>query len=129
MPGGVASLSVLPAYVATEASQVTQLASCSFLKMASWGRVAAHLRNFLRSPRSLKGLARHRAVGPGIFGCVIGTGAICFHQYHAVNRTLPFTVHAEEQKVSTRLIEVFVVINRQNVHYILHISYIYIHLF
>eukprot|EP00064_Thunnus_orientalis_P000602 superscaffoldBa00000032_g603 len=66
--------------------------------MASWGRVAAHLRNFLRSPRSLKGLARHRAVGPGIFGCVIGTGAICFHQYHAVNRTLPFTVHAEEQK-------------------------------
>ena len=69
--------------------------------MASWGRVVAVLRNVLRSPQSLKSLPLRRAVGPGLFGCVIGTGAICYYKYNANNRTLPFVVHAEEQKVST----------------------------
>ncbi|XP_076606694.1 calcium uptake protein 2, mitochondrial [Chaetodon auriga] len=66
--------------------------------MASWGRVAAVLRNAFRSPRSLKSLALRRAVGPGVFGCVVGTGLVCYYQYNANNRTLPFAVHAEEQK-------------------------------
>ncbi|KAM7374862.1 hypothetical protein PAMP_007496 [Pampus punctatissimus] len=66
--------------------------------MARWGRVAVLLRNFLRSPRSLKGLARHRAFGPGVLGSVVGTGFVCFYQYHANSRTLPFAVQAEEQK-------------------------------
>lgn len=73
------------------------------MKMATWGRVAAVLRNVLRSPQSLKSLALRRAVGPGVFGCVIGTGVICYYQYRANNRTLPFAVYAEEQKVSRRL--------------------------
>ncbi|XP_039632894.1 calcium uptake protein 2, mitochondrial [Perca fluviatilis] len=63
--------------------------------MASWGRVAAVLRNVLGSPRSLKTLSLRRAVGPGILGSVIGAGVICYYQYHANNRTLPFAVHAE----------------------------------
>ncbi|XP_068577488.1 calcium uptake protein 2, mitochondrial [Cebidichthys violaceus] len=66
--------------------------------MASWGRLNAVLRNALRSPRSLKSLALRRAVGPGILGSVIGTGVICYYQYHANNRTLPFAVHAEVPK-------------------------------
>ncbi|XP_070773402.1 calcium uptake protein 2, mitochondrial [Enoplosus armatus] len=65
--------------------------------MASWGRVAAVLRNVLRSPRSLKGLALRRAVGSGVAGSVIGTGVICYYQYHANISTLPFAVHAEEE--------------------------------
>ncbi|XP_049891841.1 calcium uptake protein 2, mitochondrial [Epinephelus moara] len=65
--------------------------------MSSLGRVAAVLRNVLRNPRSLKSLALSRAVGPGILGCVIGTGVICY-QHHANNRSLPFAVHAEEPK-------------------------------
>ena len=86
----------------------------SFLKMASWGRVAALLRNFSRTPRSLRGLTRNRAVGAGVLGSVIGTGVLCFQQYHADSRTLPYTVYAEEQKVSTRLIKVSVVTNKQH---------------
>uniref|UniRef100_UPI0037E6F962 calcium uptake protein 2, mitochondrial n=1 Tax=Semicossyphus pulcher TaxID=241346 RepID=UPI0037E6F962 len=66
--------------------------------MASWGRVAAVLRNVLRSPRFLKSLALRRAVGPGVFGSLVGAGVICYSQYHANNRTLPFAVHAEEEK-------------------------------
>ncbi|XP_044077511.1 calcium uptake protein 2, mitochondrial [Siniperca chuatsi] len=66
--------------------------------MASWGRVAAVWRNVLRSPRSLKSFALRRAVGPGVLGSVIGTGLICYYQYHANNTTLPFAVHAEEEK-------------------------------
>ncbi|XP_036975192.1 calcium uptake protein 2, mitochondrial isoform X1 [Acanthopagrus latus] len=66
--------------------------------MASWGRVAAVLRNALRSPRSLQSLALRRAVGPGVFGCVVGTGLVCYYQYRASIGTLPFAVHAEEQK-------------------------------
>ncbi|XP_053188276.1 calcium uptake protein 2, mitochondrial [Scomber japonicus] len=66
--------------------------------MASWGRVAALLRNFSRTPRSLRGLTRNRAVGAGVLGSVIGTGVLCFQQYHADSRTLPYTVYAEEQK-------------------------------
>ncbi len=68
--------------------------------MAGWGRVAAVLRSVLRSYQSVRSLALRRAVGPGVFGCVIGTGVICYHHYHADNRSLPFAVHAEEQKVS-----------------------------
>ncbi|XP_041808265.1 calcium uptake protein 2, mitochondrial [Chelmon rostratus] len=66
--------------------------------MASWARVSAVLRNVFRSPQSLKSLAVRRAVGPGLFGCVIGTGVVCYFQYRANNRTLPFAVHAREQK-------------------------------
>ncbi|XP_040005836.1 calcium uptake protein 2, mitochondrial [Xiphias gladius] len=66
--------------------------------MAGWGRVAAVLRNVLRSPRAPKSLALRRAVGPGIVGSVIGTGLFCYYQYQTNNRTLPFAVHAEEQK-------------------------------
>ncbi|XP_023137289.1 calcium uptake protein 2, mitochondrial [Amphiprion ocellaris] len=66
--------------------------------MAGWGRFAAVLRNVLKSPRSLKSLALRRAVGPGVLGSVIGTGLICYYQYHASSRTLPFAVHAAEEK-------------------------------
>ncbi|XP_034746409.1 calcium uptake protein 2, mitochondrial [Etheostoma cragini] len=66
--------------------------------MASWGRVAAGVRNISRSPQSLKTLSLRRAVRPGILGSVIGTGVICYYQYHANNRTLPFAVHAEVPK-------------------------------
>jgi len=71
--------------------------------MASWGRVAAVLRNVWRSPRSLKGLALRRAVGPGLLGSVIGAGAFCYYQYGANNTTLPFAVYAEVPKVSTEV--------------------------
>ncbi|KAM3601890.1 uncharacterized protein V6R79_020553 [Siganus canaliculatus] len=70
----------------------------TFLNMASWGRVTSLLRSVLRSPRSLGNVSLHRAVAPGLFGCVIGTGALCYYQYRANNRTLPFAVYAEEQK-------------------------------
>ncbi|KAA8586360.1 hypothetical protein FQN60_000196 [Etheostoma spectabile] len=66
--------------------------------MASWGRVTAVLRNISRSPQSLKTLSLRRAVRPGILGSVIGTGVICYYQYHANNRTLPFAVYAEVPK-------------------------------
>ncbi|XP_071390751.1 calcium uptake protein 2, mitochondrial [Centroberyx affinis] len=66
--------------------------------MASWGRVAAVLRSFLRRPRSLGGVGLHRGLGPGVLGSLVGTGVICFYQYHANSRTLPFAVHAEKQK-------------------------------
>ncbi|XP_029304732.1 calcium uptake protein 2, mitochondrial isoform X2 [Cottoperca gobio] len=65
--------------------------------MASWGRVAAVLRNVLRSPRSPRSLALYRAVGPGIVGSVIGTGVFCYYQHYS-NRTLPFAVYAEVPK-------------------------------
>ncbi|KAM9729029.1 calcium uptake protein 2, mitochondrial isoform 2-T2 [Menidia menidia] len=66
--------------------------------MASWGKFAAVLRNVLRSSRSVKSFAVRRAVGPGILGSIIGTGAILYYQYHAGSKTLPFAVHAEEEK-------------------------------
>ncbi|XP_071754463.1 calcium uptake protein 2, mitochondrial [Centroberyx gerrardi] len=66
--------------------------------MASWGRVAAVLRSFLRRPRALGGVGLHRGLGPGVLGSLVGTGVICFYQYHANSRTLPFAVHAEEKK-------------------------------
>ncbi|XP_038563902.1 calcium uptake protein 2, mitochondrial isoform X1 [Micropterus salmoides] len=66
--------------------------------MASWGRVAATLRNVLRSPVSLRSLALRRAVGPGVLASLVGTGVICYYRYHANNRTLPFAVHAEGEK-------------------------------
>ncbi|XP_059208243.1 calcium uptake protein 2, mitochondrial [Centropristis striata] len=66
--------------------------------MASWGRVAALLRNVWRSPRCMKSVALRRVVGPALLGSGIGSGVICFYQYHVNNRTLPFAVHAEEQK-------------------------------
>lgn len=82
-------------------SAAEQRPSSCFLKMASWGRVAAVLRSLPRSwPRSLGGVGLYRAVGPGVLGSLVGTGAICYHRYHANNRTSPFAVHAEEQTVS-----------------------------
>ncbi|XP_068187230.1 calcium uptake protein 2, mitochondrial [Antennarius striatus] len=66
--------------------------------MASWRRFAAVLRNVFRGPRSLKGVALRRAVGPGVVGCLIGTGAVCYYRYHANDRALPFVVHAKEEK-------------------------------
>uniref|UniRef100_A0A3B4VAN1 Mitochondrial calcium uptake 2 n=1 Tax=Seriola dumerili TaxID=41447 RepID=A0A3B4VAN1_SERDU len=66
--------------------------------MASWGKVASVLRNVLRSPRALRSLSLRRVVGPGVVGSVIGTGLFCYYRYHANNRTLPFAVHAEEQR-------------------------------
>ncbi|XP_068600419.1 calcium uptake protein 2, mitochondrial [Brachionichthys hirsutus] len=70
--------------------------------MANWGRFVAVLRNVCRSPRSLNRVAPRRAVGPGVIGCLIGTGAVCYYRYHANananNRTLPFVVHAKEEE-------------------------------
>ncbi|KAM6907837.1 calcium uptake protein 2, mitochondrial [Xenentodon cancila] len=66
--------------------------------MASWGRLAAVLRSVLTGPRSLRGFALRRAVGPGIWGSVLGTGAICYYRYRESSRTLPFAVYAEEEK-------------------------------
>ncbi|KAF3706764.1 Calcium uptake protein 2, mitochondrial EF-hand domain-containing family member A1 Precursor [Channa argus] len=66
--------------------------------MASWGKVAALLRNVLRSSSSVRHLAVRCAVGSGFLGSVLGTGVFWYHQYHANNRTLPFAVHAEGQK-------------------------------
>lgn len=66
--------------------------------MSRWGRVAAVLRTALRSPQSLKSLALRRAVGPSVVGSLVGAGAFYYYKYHANNRTLPFAVHAEEEK-------------------------------
>ncbi|XP_041863904.1 calcium uptake protein 2, mitochondrial [Melanotaenia boesemani] len=66
--------------------------------MASWGRFGLVFRSCLRSSRTLKSVALRRAAAPGILGSVIGTGAICYYQYHANNRTLPCAVYAEEEK-------------------------------
>ena len=95
----------------------------SFQEMASWGKVAAVLRNGLRSPRALKASALRRAVGPGIVGSVIGTGVFCYYNYHTKNRILPFAVHAEEQKVSTRTIQVDVVDADRRTR-LLHVAYV-----
>ncbi|XP_030601627.1 calcium uptake protein 2, mitochondrial isoform X2 [Archocentrus centrarchus] len=69
--------------------------------MASWVKVAALFRGVLRIPRCLKTFAQWRTVGPGVLGSVIGTGAICYYQCHVNNRTLPFAVHAKEEKEAT----------------------------
>ncbi|XP_060941935.1 calcium uptake protein 2, mitochondrial isoform X1 [Limanda limanda] len=70
--------------------------------MASWGRVSAVLRNVLRGPRTLWSSAVRRAVAPVVVGSVVAGGLLCYYQNHANNRanirSLPFTVHAEEQK-------------------------------
>ncbi|XP_055797637.1 calcium uptake protein 2, mitochondrial-like [Salvelinus fontinalis] len=63
--------------------------------MASWGRAAGVLRNFLRRSWSYRAL--HRALGPGILGSLIGSGLIYYH-YELSKRFFPFTVHAEEEK-------------------------------
>ncbi|KAL3042241.1 hypothetical protein OYC64_020229 [Pagothenia borchgrevinki] len=65
--------------------------------MAALGRLVSVFRNAVRSPRSLRAVARHRAVGPAIVGSVLGTGLICYYQY-LPNRTLLFAVHAETPK-------------------------------
>ncbi|KAF3841419.1 hypothetical protein F7725_007281 [Dissostichus mawsoni] len=67
------------------------------MNMAALGRLVSVFRNAVRSPRSLRAVARHRAVGPAIVGSVLGTGLICYYQY-LPNRTLPFAVHAEAPK-------------------------------
>ncbi|XP_076017347.1 calcium uptake protein 2, mitochondrial [Genypterus blacodes] len=66
--------------------------------MASWVRLSAVLRGFVKSPRSLGGLGLRRAVSAGVWGSVIGSGAICYYQYHANRGTLPFAVHADTQE-------------------------------
>ncbi|KAM4544937.1 calcium uptake protein 2, mitochondrial [Odontesthes bonariensis] len=69
--------------------------------MASWGKFAGVFRNVLRSSRTLRSFSVRRAVSPGILGSAIGTGAIFYYQYHANSKTLPFAVHAEEEKEVT----------------------------
>ncbi|XP_034034823.1 calcium uptake protein 2, mitochondrial [Thalassophryne amazonica] len=69
--------------------------------MSSWRRVAAVLMNFVRGPRSVNTLAPHRAVGAAVLGSVVGTGMICYRSFYANSRTLPFVVHAEQQKEPT----------------------------
>uniref|UniRef100_A0AAZ3R7Y3 EF-hand domain-containing protein n=1 Tax=Oncorhynchus tshawytscha TaxID=74940 RepID=A0AAZ3R7Y3_ONCTS len=64
--------------------------------MASWGRAAGVLRNFLTRPWSYRAL--HRALGPGILGSLVGSGLIYYH-YEPSKRFFPFTVHAEEEKL------------------------------
>uniref|UniRef100_A0A8C7PBC7 EF-hand domain-containing protein n=1 Tax=Oncorhynchus mykiss TaxID=8022 RepID=A0A8C7PBC7_ONCMY len=64
--------------------------------MASWGRVAGVLRNFLTRPWSYRAL--HCALGPGILGSLVGSGLIYYH-YEPSKRFFPFTVHAEEEKL------------------------------
>ncbi|TKS83698.1 Calcium uptake protein 2, mitochondrial EF-hand domain-containing family member A1 [Collichthys lucidus] len=66
--------------------------------MATWGRLASALRGAVRSPRSLRSPALRRAVGPGLFGCAVGTGLVLYYRQRADRRTLPFSVLAEEQK-------------------------------
>uniref|UniRef100_A0A1A8IA57 EF-hand domain family, member A1 n=2 Tax=Nothobranchius kuhntae TaxID=321403 RepID=A0A1A8IA57_NOTKU len=74
----------------------------NFLKMVSWEKLAAALRNVLRSPRVMKSVVRYRAVSPAVLGSVLGLGFVCYHHYHANNRTLPFaSVHAVEEKETT----------------------------
>ncbi|KAM4620748.1 calcium uptake protein 2, mitochondrial [Polymixia lowei] len=64
--------------------------------MAVSSRVAAVFRAFVKRPRALGVLGLPRAVGPGILGCLVGTGVIYYH--YANSRALPFAVHAQEQK-------------------------------
>lgn len=54
---------------------------------------------------SLRSLALRRAVGPGVLASLVGTGVICYYRYHANNRTLPFAVHAEGEKVSCQTLK------------------------
>uniref|UniRef100_A0A8C8JQ61 EF-hand domain-containing protein n=1 Tax=Oncorhynchus tshawytscha TaxID=74940 RepID=A0A8C8JQ61_ONCTS len=68
----------------------------SLRKMASFGRVAGVLRNFWRRPWSYRTL--HSALRPGILGFAVGSGLVYFH-FESSKRFLPFTVHAEEEKV------------------------------
>ncbi|XP_035637753.1 calcium uptake protein 2, mitochondrial-like [Oncorhynchus keta] len=68
----------------------------SLRKMASFGRVAGVLRNFWRRPWSYRTL--HSALRPGILGSAVGSGLVYFH-FESSKRFLPFTVHAEEEKV------------------------------
>ncbi|KAL0994660.1 hypothetical protein UPYG_G00125440 [Umbra pygmaea] len=63
--------------------------------MASWGRVAGVLRNFLR--RTLSHGTIHRTLGTGILGSLVGSGLLYYHN-EPLRRILPFTVHAEEGK-------------------------------
>ncbi|KAG8008192.1 Calcium uptake protein 2 [Nibea albiflora] len=66
--------------------------------MATWGKLASVLRTVVRTPRSLKSLALRRAVGPGLVGCVLGTGLALYCKQRADRRSLPLVVLAEEQK-------------------------------
>ncbi|XP_017295384.1 calcium uptake protein 2, mitochondrial [Kryptolebias marmoratus] len=66
--------------------------------MAGWGKFATVSKNILRIPRAVRSLGKYRAVGPGVLGSVVGTGLICFYQYHANNKALPFAVRAAEEK-------------------------------
>ncbi|XP_062309389.1 calcium uptake protein 2, mitochondrial isoform X1 [Osmerus eperlanus] len=67
--------------------------------MASLGRVAIVLRNFLKRPWTLRTLTLRRALGPGILGSLIGSGLVYLHKEHSWT-ALPFVVHAEEQEAT-----------------------------
>lgn len=102
-PGGVA--------LRNYGSRGVYLASCEqaseFTKMAGWSRTVAGLRSLLRSPRSLCSTQVRRAVVPALLGGSFGTGIFLYYQYRPNSRTLPFTVYAEEQKVSRHLTDLF----------------------
>ncbi|XP_029028887.1 calcium uptake protein 2, mitochondrial [Betta splendens] len=66
--------------------------------MTSWGRVGSVFRTVWRSSRSLKGFSPYGAVAPAIVGSVIGTGVMCYYQYHVSARSPPFYVLAAEEK-------------------------------
>ncbi|KAF0038719.1 calcium uptake protein 2, mitochondrial [Scophthalmus maximus] len=66
--------------------------------MANWVKVVAVLRSAVRIPGALKRPPVRRTVGPAVVGSVVGTGLICYYQYHADNWTLPLAVHAEGRK-------------------------------
>lgn len=94
----------------TEAVWLTWLAATgservsNLTKMAGWSRIAAGLRSLLRSPRSLRATQVRRAVVPSLFGGSVATGIFLYYQHRPSGRTLPFTVYAEEHKVSRRFL-------------------------
>lgn len=57
------------------------------------------LRGLSRTPRTIKVPGVRRVVGPGIFGSLIGAGAVFYYRYHENTRETPCAVYAaEEQK-------------------------------
>lgn len=102
-PGGVA----LRSYGSRGVYLASSEQASEFTKMAGWSRVAAGLRSLLRIPRSMCSTQVRRAVVPALFGGSVGTGIFLYYQYRPNSRTLPFTVYAEEQKVSRRFIDLF----------------------
>lgn len=71
--------------------------------MASLVRVSVVVRNFLRRQWTLRSLTCYRALGPGIFGSLIGSGLFYHHNEHISRRVLPFTVYAEEEATVSQI--------------------------